>query len=261
MGAWDAGLYSDDTTCDVRDSFVTHLKQGRSGEEAAKEILDGYGESLKDHEVECLVLLSLADTAWKYGRLTAQVRDRALVLIDNGGDMHVWEQDSPENSPLRRKALNAIRKKLLAAQPEPRPVKLSPPKIKRIISNELVGSVFLLPLPSQRMTAMVLVDHVELGEGIEPIFSVIDWCGQKAPTEEELLRCSNKTLVFSSGLGNQKHVGIFRLDRRKNPMKQLEKTNLVLPKLAYDRTSTVFVSLNRIAQEADAQLSSAHPNG
>ena len=260
MGAWAASLYSDDTTCDVRDSFVTHLKHGKTGDQAIQAILAGYGKSLDNHEVECLVLFSLADTAWKYGRLTSQVRDRAIALISRGGDVHVWERDAPKEAPLRRKALDNLKARLLCTQPDPKPVRLSPLKPKRIISDDVVGSVFLLDLPSQRRAAMVLVDHLDLGESIEPVFSVLGWCGHAAPTKEELMRFRDKALVFSSGLGSKKHVGILCFDKRKNPLKPLQRINITFQGLPYDSTSRVFVTLDRIAAEADAQLGDTPPN-
>jgi hypothetical protein len=259
MGAWGASLYSDDTTCDVRDSFVTHLKHGKTGEEAIQAILDDYGNSLESHEVQCLVFFALADTAWKYGRLTSQLRDRALELIDCGGDVYAWEEDSPQDAPARRKVLDKLRTRLLSAQPDQKHIKLSPPKPKRIISNDLIGSVFLLKLPSQGKIAMVLVDHLDTGDSIQPIFSVPGWRGEGVPTQDELLRASHRILTFSSGLGDKKHVGILCLDNRKNPMKPLEKTHLFLPQLPYNG-GCVFVSLHRIAQEAEAQLGGACPD-
>ncbi|QSX79408.1 hypothetical protein [Agrilutibacter solisilvae] len=238
----------------MRDAFVTHLKHGKSAEEAIQAILVGYGRSLENHEVECLVLFSLADTAWKHGRLTADVRDRALALIAQGGDMAVWERDAPGDAPLRRQALDRLRARLLSPQPAPKRIMLSSPKPKRIICTDPVGTVFLLDLPTQGKAAMVVVAYVDLGSSVEPIFSVLDWRGPDVPARAELGRCSAKSLVFSSGLGNRRHVGILCFDKRKNPIKPLERTGLVLPDLPYDNEGKVFVTLSRIAQEADAQL-------
>ena len=28
MGTWGTGLYQDDTTCDIKDDYITHLKIG-----------------------------------------------------------------------------------------------------------------------------------------------------------------------------------------------------------------------------------------
>jgi hypothetical protein len=69
MGAWGTGLYSDDTTCDVRDDYVRLLKSGVSSEDATQDIVSRFGELMNDKQVECLVILPLADTQWKYGRL------------------------------------------------------------------------------------------------------------------------------------------------------------------------------------------------
>lgn len=57
MGAWGTGLYSDDTTCDVRDDYVLNLKLGLSSEESSQKILDRYGDLLEKTEIACLVYL------------------------------------------------------------------------------------------------------------------------------------------------------------------------------------------------------------
>lgn len=105
MGAWGAGLFSNDTSCDVRDDYVRHLKHGLSAEEARQKILARYGDLLANTEIACLVYLALADTAWRYGRLDQALKDKALSLLQSGGDVAVWERDAPDDVASRRKTL------------------------------------------------------------------------------------------------------------------------------------------------------------
>lgn len=254
MGAWNAGLYSDDTACDVRDSFIAHLKQGKSGEESIQAVLDDYDDSLADHEVECLVVLPLADTAWRYGRLTEQLRDRALALISCGADLHVWKRDAPQHARERQAALNKLQARLLRAQPVPRNVRLLPRKPKRIVSTHAIGSVFLLDLPGGRKAAMVLAGQLDVGDSVQPIFSVLTWCGRAVPSLEELAKVGRTSLVFPSGLGLKRRVGILWLDKRTHPLAPLEEIEMVLPGWPGDDQDAVFLTIDRIAREVDAQL-------
>lgn len=84
MGAWGAGLYSDDTTCDVRDGYVQHLKHGLSHGEACQKVLSRHAARLGEPEVACLVYFALADTAWRYGRLDETLNRRARAAVPAG---------------------------------------------------------------------------------------------------------------------------------------------------------------------------------
>ena len=105
MGAWGTALYSDDTTCEVRDRYVEILRDGLDAESAVAAVLKEYGDVLEDREVDCLVTFALADTAWKHGRLSESLRRRAANLLAAGGDVFVWERDAPTRARDRKKAL------------------------------------------------------------------------------------------------------------------------------------------------------------
>lgn len=254
MGAWAARLYSDDTARDVRESFIAHLKEGKTGEESIRAVLDGYGDSLADHDIECLVVFPLADTAWRYGRLTTPLRERALALISCGGDVHVWKRDAPQHAPARQATLDGLQARLLRAQPDPRHVKPCPRKSKRIISTDAIGTVFLLELSGGRKAAMVLAGQLDLGDSVQPIFSVLRWCGRAVPSLEELMTVGETSLASPSGLGLRSQVGVLWLDKRRHPLAPLQKTGTILPGWSRDNQDAVFLTADRIAREADAQL-------
>jgi hypothetical protein len=260
MGAWGTALYSDDTTCEVRDAYVLNLKHGLSDDAAYKQILDGYGDLLADQEVACLVYFALADTAWKYGRLHPDVRSRALALIEAGGDVFVWQRDSPADAAARRRAITSLEARLRSAQPSVKPIKLSPPKPKKITTTDPVGTVYLLGLPAGHHVAMILVGFMELSKSIDPLFTVPNWRGHQAPAQHELDRSSLEPLIFSSGLGPQKHIGILPDDRRKSVMATLLRTGLSLgTKLPFDSDSVVFGNLGYIRTEINAHFAHENP--
>jgi hypothetical protein len=261
MAAWGTALYSDDTTCEVRDAYIENLKHGLSDEEAYKQILDRYGDLLADHEVACLVYFALAETSWRYGRLHQDVQSRALVLIEAGGDVFVWERDSPSDATARRRAIKTLEVRLRSVQPSARVVKVSKPKPKKIRTTDPVGTVYLLTIPAGQYVAMILVGFMELSKSIEPVFSIPDWLGHHAPTQTELGRTSSDTLVFSSGLGPQKHVGIFLDDGRKNVMAMFLPTSISLPKeLPFDQDSVVFGNLEYLYAQINAHFNHVNPS-
>src|SRR4051812_15139255 len=120
MGAWGPGLYSDDTTCEIRDTYKALLESGKSSTDAIAELLGRYNSLLQDPEIETLVYLALAETLWRYGQLTPKIQQRALDIIRRGADLGAWRRDSPKYAPTREKAITTLQKRLLSAQPAPR---------------------------------------------------------------------------------------------------------------------------------------------
>ncbi len=252
MGTWGTALYSDDTTCDVRDSYISNLKYGFSDTEAYERILLNYAELLDDKEIACLVYFALADTAWKYGRLTESLKSQALKLIEEGGDVFVWERDSPIDAKTRQKILGALASRLLSNQPAPKLIKISKPKPKKIRTSEPLGTLFFMALPSGNKALFALVGFIELEKSIEPVFSVLNWRGQQLPSQATLHTACQKTLIFKSGLGDQAHIGILPKDRRTNTMTFLEASGHCTEiEMAFDAEKVVFINKEAIAKEID----------
>jgi hypothetical protein len=255
MGAWGAGLFSDDTTCEVRDAYIGNLKWGMSDDAAFQATLKQYRGLLHDHDVACLVYFALADTAWKYGRLHPTVKSRALKLLAQGGDISGWEQDSPADAPRRRKVLQALANRLQSPQPPRKPVKVEAPRPKKVWTTAAIGTVFLLPLPSGGNAALVLVGFWENEKSIDPIFSILKWRGRTEPTPAELKKATQTTISLPDVLGPVKHVAVFPLGRQKDPMIGLIATSAAVETpMPFDELSTLHTQLCGIAEKADKAL-------
>lgn len=260
MGAWGATLYSDDTTCEVRDAYVDNLKHGLSDTEAYERILHGYAELLDDREIASLVYFALADTAWKFGRLPANVKARALQLIEQGADISEWKRDAPDEVPARKKALRSLEKRLLSEQPARKLIKVSKPKPKKIRTNAPVGSVFFLDLPNGHKALLVLVGFMDLGKSVDPIFSVLNWRGKILPSQIALEDAARETVPIQSGLGEQAHIGIFPTDERKSVMAWLDATGKsIAAKVPYNPEHVVFKNIEAIADEIHAHFTGRNP--
>ncbi|UKS27986.1 MarR family transcriptional regulator [Paenibacillus sp. HWE-109] len=84
MGAWGPAIFSDDLTCDIRNDFKDLIAAGLSSEEVTKKLFDSYDIKKVDPEEYNVFWLSLAATQWKVGRLSEEVKVRAIEIIDNG---------------------------------------------------------------------------------------------------------------------------------------------------------------------------------
>lgn len=229
MSAWGTGLFSDDTTCDVRDSYVKNLKAGLTDLKATEEILSRFSGLLTDTQVACLVYFALADTQWRYGRLDPHIKKEALSLLASGGDVHFWEQDAPADAAARKKVLAALRQRL-ESDPKPRrPIKVELPKPLRTRTDAELGTIFLLPLPLQAFAALVLVGHCDTGyKTMEPVFSVLNWKGKHQPSHDEV-RDLDFVAVQGDELGPTTNIGFFCSDARMNPIADFVRTSIVYP--------------------------------
>jgi hypothetical protein len=261
MGAWGTPLYSDDTTCDVRDDYVNYLKRGLSDADAASMILNRFGDLLKNREIECLVYFALSDTAWRYGRLDQNIRQHALNLIEQGGDIFVWERDAPSDVPGRKRALAALKSRLLSEQPCRKDVKVKKQAPKKVRTTAEVGTVFLLPLSSDLYAPLVLIGYQELEKSIEPNFVALDWRGHVLPEEMELNDIARNVIPFKSGLGPKIQVGVLPADGRKNPIDGMIMTSSKVNRVfSHEPFDTVFISLNRIVKEINTHFAVELPN-
>jgi hypothetical protein len=100
MGTWGTAVFSDDTACDVRGSYVDFLGDGLSGPEATKKLLGEWSKSLEDPDEAPVFWLALAATQWKHGRLEPHVLQQALNAIDGGSDLARWDVNSKDYKKL-----------------------------------------------------------------------------------------------------------------------------------------------------------------
>lgn len=85
MGAWSSTLYGNDTSCDVRDTYMGYLKEQMSNADAFQQIMQKFEEYMGGEE-EPFFWYALADTQWRTGRLLPEVKKKALYWIEQTGE-------------------------------------------------------------------------------------------------------------------------------------------------------------------------------
>jgi len=117
MGAWGSSLYSNDTTCDVRDIYMSLLENHlQNSHDAYENILKKCSDYMEDPDEAPLFWFALADTQWKVGRLIPEVKERAMEWINKEGGIALWEESRGGSSGWR-KTLEKLRIKLETEQP------------------------------------------------------------------------------------------------------------------------------------------------
>jgi len=183
MGTWGTGLFSSDTACDIRDSYRERIEDGVEDAEATRLTVEEFRSYLDDPEEGPALLLALAVTQSKIGRLDPAIRDRALAALDTGADLAAWELDSPKLVPKRREVLNKARVQLTGVQPARK--RLRPPP--RPSCGLSAGDILALPFPNGvALLRVVRIKSHRRGE--TPYLERLDFHGAEVPSAEELER-------------------------------------------------------------------------
>lgn len=118
MGTWGTGIYSNDVSDEVRDTYKSLLKDGKTNEEALMKTIEEGKDDIRDTETAFDFWFALADTQSSLGRLHPEVKAKALELIEKGGDVERWlEVGDQKNARKRRKILDKLKDKLNGPQP------------------------------------------------------------------------------------------------------------------------------------------------
>ena len=101
MGTWGTKIYQNDVSDDVKRDYKNKLRAGKSDEDALDEILDEYDYCIDDSDDRYDFWFALADTMWILGRLTNQVKNKALELIDMENKEERWETEKERKARLQ----------------------------------------------------------------------------------------------------------------------------------------------------------------
>ena len=181
MGAWGAGIFSNDTAADIRGDFRELLEDGLSPEDATDKLISSAQGADDDPDDATAFWTGLAAAQVALGVLQPRVRDRAIGLIDSGGDIALFTD--AKVAAKRKAVLDKLRSQLLG--PQKSPVKVRRPR--PIPSPVGVGDVFLLRLENGRQGRfkVLRVDQHRMGE--IPLVELIDEHG-RAFLEHKVLR-------------------------------------------------------------------------
>ena len=121
MGVWSSSLYGNDTTSDVRDTYMSFLQDQLSNDAAYENTQEKMHELIGGDE-EPLLWFALAETQWKVGRLTPQVKEKALAWIDKKGGLEPWLEYGGSGKGWLR-TLEKLKQKLESPMPPEKKIK------------------------------------------------------------------------------------------------------------------------------------------
>lgn len=146
MGAWGTGLYQDDIAEDVKlDYYKCFREDGLDNEAAYQKLLSSYSKIINDPEGGAIFWFALSDTMWDLGRLTEEVKEKALYHINAGKDIERWGAESEAKAAKRKQVLAKLKEKL--ESPMPKEKKIGK---KRIFKNKWqLGDMYVMPIEKQ----------------------------------------------------------------------------------------------------------------
>ena len=117
MGTWGPGLYQNDMSDEIKQSFIDRCKRGHTIEEATEIFIKEYIEELNDEDDAPNFWFALADKQWKYGKLLPKVKENALYHIQNELKNETYNEFDKSEAKKRKKVLEDLREKLNSPMP------------------------------------------------------------------------------------------------------------------------------------------------
>ena len=187
MGAWGTAIFSDDTAQEVRDEWRDAILDGLSAEEATARLVKSFDDHLGDDEdTEKLFWMALAAAQFDTGRLLPEVRDRALAIIEGGGDVARWYEDGDDVSARQReRVLERLGAKLRGPQPKPKRLRRTP---SYSIPFDVGDVVRVYDEDGERDALVIVVGQTEDGNERDPVVVALDWDGDAIPDRNVLSR-------------------------------------------------------------------------
>ena len=183
VGAWGPGIFSDDTTSDIRGEYREHLEDQMADDEATRRVLEEWQHLIGSDE-EHLLWLALAAAQWQVGRLDAQVKARAVTVIDEGLGLELWEEAGPKALSQRRAALDKLRQQLTGPAAARKTVR----RPWRHVTDLRPGQVLTYRASNGQMALLRVARVDDHRVGTAPIMEWLDWSGDQIPRSRKLRR-------------------------------------------------------------------------
>jgi hypothetical protein len=174
MGTWGPGIFDDDVASDVRDIYRELLGDGVSDDEAAERLI---AEFRVRGSLTPVFWLAFAATQASLGRLTRDVRDRAVEVISDGTDLRAWAEVDVAHRRRREAALRRLRTKLEGPQPTRRTVRPEWKPSTDLEPGEVLG--WTVPDGSVRLLRIIRIEQ-ERG-GSWPLLELLGHRGGDVP--------------------------------------------------------------------------------
>lgn len=218
MGAWGAGIFSDDNAMDLRNAYRDLIGAGVAGPEATDRLVKQWTPDNKDAYFTATFWIALAVTQWKCGRLEVRVRDRALTAVADGSALGPWQGSKDERK--RRAALDQARRQIESRQRAAIRIKRFVPCTCNWEPTELVA----FKRRTGDYAILRITDVWSDSGGTYPNCEVLDWQGRELPGAASLLglgvRAADLSTLFKKPVTHPANHRICVLGLRERVLKR-----------------------------------------
>lgn len=139
MGTWGTGIFAGDLAADVRGDWREALEDGLDPAGSTAKLVAKYApEGTEEDEEGPTFWIALAAAQSLTGRLMPEIRDRALSVIESGGDVALFALESPALGRKREVALAALAEKLRGPQRPATRIKRPSPVLSPLDIGDLI---------------------------------------------------------------------------------------------------------------------------
>ena len=136
MGTWGVELFQNDVALEVRDLYIKKLQVGKSNAEAFNEMLTELSDMVADPDDQIDFWFAIASLMYDYGRLTPDVKNKALDIINQKNDEERWDDNDKKK---RNHVIESLKDKLITPQPDEVKIKVamgnSNPELKKLATH------------------------------------------------------------------------------------------------------------------------------
>jgi len=175
MGHWGTEIFNNDIADEVKDGYIGKLKTGtgKSDEQILSEFLTENEDYITDDNDMIDFWFALSSIMHDYGRLTDEVKQKALDIIEKGLDLERWKESKKCKERLRK--VEKLKTKLLSPLPQYRKVAIlkswiCPWKENDVFLYKLDETIYNKISKSYLYVLLAVKDIVEVNWTIYPIY-------------------------------------------------------------------------------------------
>lgn len=204
MGFWNMQLFANDTTCDIKDTYMQFLEQQINKEEAYRKTYNEYEELIGTDE-EAFFWYAMADTQWENGILLPEVKANALYFIGQKGG-NFFCKDNSKKILEWEKTLEKLKEKIESPMPPEKKIKTT---IEFVTNPWDIGDIYAYQFHTKKALEMNLggkyilfqkIGDVEYYENkIYSVVQIFDRIFDYIPENEDIKDVKILPLIYAPG--------------------------------------------------------------
>ncbi len=174
-------IFSNKLALEIRQEFLKLIRQGISPGDAVRQLLSKFKIDPARPEVYTTFWLALAAAQWQSGKLTEDVKNAAIMIIEEGYDLRHWDHDFTMMQQ-RQHVLDELYSQIDPSHHHGLNI-ISVRRESPFKPGDAIG--YIMPSKAYMIFRVLKIHNDEKASA--PICDICDWCGYKFPSNEEIV--------------------------------------------------------------------------